>query len=1002
MKKRNVYPLTVLFVVAPLLLTFMAAQISAQDDIVVPDVGFEVEGNIALDHGGDYDWEVVGFPPAVLIQDPNSKAATDPTIFRPNSKFDRPETWSILPSQVGPGQNELTNVMAWGILPGDLGSGRPGDYWLVLGMERTKQQGTFALDFEFNQVAWDGSSGGPTRTPGDLAVGFELQGNPADRQTDLQVLIVQYLPGAQPSLCTVTPGVGVDPALVEPGTAPCPPYGDGGWFYRLLADGTLFANSGLGQATMNEDPFFLPEWWLSTDAQGDPRSEIGTFQFAEAVLNLTELGYEANCSTFSTVHAKSRASLEVRSDLKDLVGPLPLGVNCRLDGHKFLDVDGDGQWEEGVEPALENWEIRLSDGRVTHTNAEGYYAFEDLPSGTYTVREECPDDWAQTAPALSGFDTCGDFAHTAEISPDHREAHLPHFGNGQPALSLTCTSPSDVFVGDDIEYEIWVTNVGNVDLRDVAVADSRIGLSQTLDLAPGESQKFTGTYPTRDRIRPCGGGFSLYLPLVVRGLDGPEPDHDTIANPVTASGRYALATVEAFDDCATRLHELKVGQEVQTSLQRQYDWTITKTVDDPGPIGIFPGDFVSPLYTVTVDLDTPPFTDRDWSVEGTFTVDNPAPMDAQLASLTAVVWRDIPIEPICPSLAVPAGGSLTCTYDAVRLPDGSDRPSTATATLINNNGLAADFCGTAGIDFGQARVEEIDEEVDVKDHFPYFGSTVDLGVVQHDETPRTLTDTNRITAEGKCEPLVIDNVATLTTCDTHTSRNDTVTVEILELCPSIGYEDLPRDAGNDWDYNDLVIDVSSWLTVSAQHDLLGATFTITQQREAGPPTMTTFTHEFHLQPYADAFTCPGSFTLTRTKDGDTTTETGAYQPGEELPMIIADTGNPPDLVELTIDFDVPPDTGCPFNFSDVDPTNNYHGEWLFFDPWLKVHDTGEKISVDSHKDECECRILTVPTDWGWPDEGEPIWQHYEKVQAPDPARPDLGPIFCPRWWDQDQ
>jgi len=169
MKKRNVYLLIVLLVVAPLVLTFLAAQLSAQDDVVVPDVGFEIEGNIALDHGGDYDWEAVGFPPAVLIQDPNSKATTDPTTFRPNSKFDRPETWSILPSQVGPGQNELTNVMAWGIARGDLGDGRPGDFWLVLGMERTKQNGTFALDFEFNQVPWDGSSGGPTRTPGDLA-----------------------------------------------------------------------------------------------------------------------------------------------------------------------------------------------------------------------------------------------------------------------------------------------------------------------------------------------------------------------------------------------------------------------------------------------------------------------------------------------------------------------------------------------------------------------------------------------------------------------------------------------------------------------------------------------------------------------------------------------------------------------------------------------------------------------------------------------------------------
>jgi hypothetical protein len=60
---------------------------------------------------------------------------------------------------------------------------------VLLGRERTKDEGTFALDFELNQRAWtDTSSGGPIRTPGDIVVGFELQGNP-DNPQDLQVLV---------------------------------------------------------------------------------------------------------------------------------------------------------------------------------------------------------------------------------------------------------------------------------------------------------------------------------------------------------------------------------------------------------------------------------------------------------------------------------------------------------------------------------------------------------------------------------------------------------------------------------------------------------------------------------------------------------------------------------------------------------------------------------------------------------------------------------------------
>jgi len=802
----------------------------------------------------------------------------------------------------------------------------------------------------------------------------------------------------------VTQGVGSVPVLVGPGTEPCPPYGDSGWFYRLLADGVLFADSGLGQATMNEDPFSAPEWWLSTDAQGNRRSEVGPLQFAEAVLNLTELGYEADCSTFSTVHAKSRASLEVASDLKDLAGPLPLGVNCRLDGYKFLDFDGDCLWEEGDEPALENWEIRLSDGRVTHTNADGYYAFEDLPSGTYTVREDCPGDWAQTAPGLTGFDTCGDFVHTAEISPDSREVHLPDFGNGQPALSLTCTSPSDVFVGDDIEYEISVTNVGNVDLRDVEVAASLIGLSETLDLAPGESQTFTGKYSTRNHIRPCGGGFSLYLPLVVRGPDSPlvgyEPDLDTKTNAVTASGRYALATVEAFDDCVTRLHELQVRKDIQTSLKRQYQCAISKEVDDPGPLVLFPNDSAQLVYTVTAGLGDPPFVDRDWIVEGTITIDNPAPITAELESVTDMVSPNIVATVNCPSLSVRAGDSLTCSYGPVQLPDGSDRKNAAAATLKNNNGLTADFCATAGVDFSQARVEEIDEEGAVYDKFPDVPERR-LGSWRYDQLTRPFTDTWTITATGaKCDLIEINNTAKMVLSDTGTVCTDTVVLPVLEVCTvTVGYEDLPMAATNDWDYNDLVINIKPELDLSPERDLLAATFAIRQAI-----TMTAYTHAFHLQPYKDAFTCAGTYTKTVKTGVQTDVETGPYNPGDSY-LIIPDTGHPPDLVELVIDFEVPAVGACRWKWDSAGLLDQPHGQGLFFDPWLKVvpywcKDEDCKYQIHATKPEgvCDCRILTVPADWTWPmGDGCPIWCVYEGVDPPPPES-SSGPTFELLWW----
>jgi hypothetical protein len=104
---------------------------------------------------------------------------------------------------------------------------------------------------------------------------------------------------------------------------------------------------------------------------------------------------------------------------------------------------------------------------------------------------------------------------------------------------------------------------------------------------------------------------------------------------------------------------------------------------------------------------------------------------------------------------------------------------------------------------------------------------------------------------------------------------------------------------------------------------------------------------------------------------------------------------PPDLVELKIGFDVPPDTGCPFNLSDFDFVNYYHGEWLFFDPWLRVYNSGEAIHAGI-AEEVEPRVLTIPVDWQWPvSDGNRICNLYPKVTGCVPG----PPVFVPFWWE---
>ena len=173
-------------------------------------------------------------------------------------------------------------------------------------------------------------------------------------------------------------------------------------------------------------------------------------------------------------------------------------------------------------------------------------------------------------------------------------------------------------------------------------------------------------------------------------------------------------------------------------------------------------------------------------------------------------------------------------------------------------------------------------------------------------------------------------------------------------------------------------------------------FTIRQQLGAGPTGgLTNFVHTLNLQPFQDAFSCDGTYTLEQTRNGVTTVRTGPYSVATTA--AIPFTKTPPDVVNLRIDFDVPA-AGCPFDLGIGDVLGQYHGEWLFFDPWIQPWDTGEKIQL-LRPPESEYRILAVPVDWQWPvPDGKHIWDYYPKVNAPDPSKPQEGPIFVPQWW----
>ena len=124
-----------------------------------------------------------------------------------------------------------------------------------------------------------------------------------------------------------------------------------------------------------------------------------------------------------------------------------------------------------------------------------------------------------------------------------------------------------------------------------------------------------------------------------------------------------------------------------------------------------------------------------------------------------------------------------------------------------------------------------------------------------------------------------------------------------------------------------------------------------------------------------------------------------YQNGDDI-LVIKNTGRPQPwpLIELTIEFDVPAPGACPLDLSQpqFDLVNQYHGEGLFFAPWIWIKDNSE--AVQPWVDPADPRLLSVPADWIWPAERQAIWRVYPKVSAPSAADPEAGPIFVPLWW----
>jgi LruC domain-containing protein len=224
---------------------------------------------------------------------------------------------------------------------------------------------------------------------------------------------------------------------------------------------------------------------------------------------------------------------------------------------------------------------------------------------------------------------------------------------------------------------------------------------------------------------------------------------------------------------------------------------------------------------------------------------------------------------------------------------------------------------------------------------------------------------------------------------------------------TIAFEDLeiPRRGSCDYDYNDWVADLN--ITTSYYEDTPNLTQVkfevIPEARGAG------YDHRFHILIPKGTFSQDGTYTLNVTGEPldseffDASVDNDFVVIPDTRAALGSETHNHTNTKEcegpisptvtavLTIDF-------TPFyhDFSQYDPysTSSMHGEGLFFDPYLEI-DFVDNNKFDPPADDSihtgNIRMLTVPDDWSWPEEGKPIWDVYAFVTGPPLS-------FSSDWW----
>lgn len=338
--------------------------------------GFQIDGNLqASVYGGSggsgsIDWNSATVAPQPLGTDPIDNA--DTTVFTGGSKESDYNGWDMNGSPAAPPKADVGNYYFHSAVY-DVPNDTKPHLFVYFGFERVGNTGTVYYNIELNQktTTHENPQGVtvPDRTAGDLLIALSNHGSGG--LTFHGVSSTWTCP--TPQTCSWSDPVAIPDAAI----------------------------SGLVNDTAVPDPF------ASKIATGGTLDEE---QFAEIGLDLSALftdgEFVLGCPSepvFGQISMRSRSSEEVNSELKDMIGPLPVHLRDLCGGIRIEKTDGDHGLVPGAtfllspNPTTGQGSLTVVDGGTNDLTAQGaqdpadgVVEFASAKPGTYTVSETAP------------------------------------------------------------------------------------------------------------------------------------------------------------------------------------------------------------------------------------------------------------------------------------------------------------------------------------------------------------------------------------------------------------------------------------------------------------------------------------------------------------------------------------------------------------------------------------------------------------------------------------